>query len=204
MNSTTDTAQPTNSHDHPTLILIRGVPGSGKTYFAAALQQAMGKDRVVLLDPDSTDYTSREYLDLSKSLTEQGVDAKFHPYRYVRGKAHAAIEAHKILVWNQPFTNLDGFNKTVINLQNHATEHGTHLPLLVVEVEIDPATAKQRVTERKAQGGHGPSDTTFERFMNDYRSFSGEGYNTVVIHGKDDTAKSVATVQKALAQLWAA
>lgn len=189
------------STSHPTLILIRGVPGSGKSYLAGALQEAIGKDKVVLLDPDSTDYTSKEYTEFSKALTLEGVDPKFHPYRYVRGKAYETIIAHKILIWNQPFTNLDGFNKTVKNLQTYAAEHGTTLPVLVVEVEIHEVRAKDRVTQRMSQGGHGPSDNTFNRFVGDYVSFASEGYSTVAVQGEDDVAVSVAAVKKALGKL---
>jgi thymidylate kinase len=76
------------------------------------------------------------------------------------------------------------------------------LPLLVVEVEVDPELAKQRVAQRKQEGGHGPSDDTFTRFINDYRSFSDEGFTTVSINGQDDVAVSVAKVKKALHDLW--
>jgi predicted kinase len=186
---------------HPTLVLIRGVPGSGKSYLATALGESLGKDKVLILDPDKIDLTSKEYLALSETLTNDGVDQKFHPYRWSRSKAYDAIIARKIIIWNQPFTNLDGFNKTVVNLQTYASEHGTQLPLLVVEVEVSPTIAKERVTTRKNSGGHGPSDNTFTRFTDEYRSFSDEGFNTVVVNGEDDVAASVAFVRKALEEL---
>ncbi len=188
---------------HPILVLVRGIPGSGKSYLANTLLESIGADRAVALDPDATDYTSKAYTDLSKSLTAEGVDEKFHPYRFIRGKAHKAISDHKILIWNQPFTNLDGFNKTIINLQAYAAEHNTQLPLLVVEVEIDHALAKERVAKRKREGGHGPSEGTFARFTNDYVSFADQGHTTVVVNGEDEVAASVTAVMKALETLLA-
>lgn len=188
---------------HPTLILIRGIPGSGKSYLAAALEQAFGSQHVLILDPDKIDLKSKKYLEFSDTLTKDGVDVKFHPYRWSRAQAYEAIEANKIIMWNQAFTNLDGFNKTVINLQTYATDHGIHLPLLVVEVTVHESIAKERVAQRERNGGHGVPDEAFARFINDYRSFSDEGFNTVAIDGQADVAESVGLVKKALEKLWA-
>lgn len=188
--------------DHPTLMLIRGIPGSGKSYLAAALQRELGEDNVLVLDPDGIDLEAQAYLDFSAALTKDGVDEKFHPYRWSRAQAYEAIEAHKIVMWNQGFTNLDGFTKTVVNLQTYATDHGTELPLLVVEVEAPEDVVRQRVADRAANGGHNVTEEAFARFFNDYRSFSDEGYNTVTIDGEADVNESVASVAKALQELW--
>jgi thymidylate kinase len=197
---------------HPLLILVRGIPGSGKSHFASALQASINTsfksssaapsdDIVVTLDPDTTDYTSQAYLDFSKERTAEGVDAKFHPYRFLRAQAHDGILSNKIIIWNQPFTDFDGFNKTIINLQAHAAQHHIELPILVVEVSIDPAIAQQRVTSRKQAGGHGPSKEVFERFIRDYVSFADKGNNTHIVNGEDDVTLTVSTTIKALLPL---
>ncbi|HSW66547.1 MAG TPA: ATP-binding protein [Bacillota bacterium] len=186
---------------HPTLIIIRGLPGSGKSHLATALCKELGEHNVVTLDPDATDYTSKAYTDLSDSLTAEGVDKKFHPYRFLRAQAYQGITGNKYIIWNQGFTNLDGLNKTVINLQTYATDHDTELPLLVVEVEIDHDIAKKRVADRVAKGGHDVNEENFARFINDYRTFAGEGYDPVVVNGEDEVSTSVATVLKALQKL---
>lgn len=189
------------SQPNPILILIRGVPGSGKSYLAVALQAALGKETVVTLDPDATNYKGKEYAAFSEGLTKEGVDSKLHPYRFLRAQAYAAIVAHKVIIWNQAFTNLDGFDKTVKNLQAYATDHGTELPVLVVEVEISEHVAKQRVTKREQQGGHGVPDEAFARFLNEYTTFADKGYNIIVVNGEDDVARSVGIVTKALEKL---
>jgi thymidylate kinase len=189
------------ANNHPTIILIRGLPGSGKTYLAKELQKKLG-EQVVMLDPDTTDYKSQEYLEHTKKLTAEGVDPKIHAYRFLRAKAYRAIADHKIVIWNQPFTNLEIFNKMVANLQNQAAEHNTRLPVLVVEMEINHTIAKQRVDQRKQAGGHGPSDNTFDRFINDYISFASEGYDTVSVNGNDDVSTSARKVVESLKNLW--
>lgn len=188
--------------EHPTVIIVRGLPGSGKSYLAVKLQEALGSEKVVMLDPDNTDYESKEYKDHVEALTRDGVDPKLHAYRFLRAKAYKGIAMGKIIIWNQPFTNLDIFNKMVANLRLQAEQHNTHAPILVVEVEVDQTVAKARVDTRKQQGGHGPSDNTFARFVNDYTSFRGYDYNTVTVNGEDDVTVSVSTVMDALRDLW--
>ena len=187
--------------DSPTLIMVRGVPGGGKSYVAAKLRESIGENQVVILDPDAIDQASDEYTDFSKSLTLENVDAKLHPYRFLRSRAHQGIAARKTIIWNQGFIDLDGFGKTVNNLQAYAAEHGLQLPTLVVEVEIDSNVAKQRVANRAAQGGHDVPEEAFGRFIGNYVSFSDKGYTTVTVRGEDDVNVSVAAITKALGEL---
>lgn len=195
------TIKPMNSSQSPILIIVRGIPGGGKSYITARLKESIGSDNVVVLDPDAIDYTGAEYLSHSQSLSQEGVDTKLHPYRYLRAGAYRGIEAHKIIIWNQGFIDFDGFSKTVKNLQTYAVDHGTILPVLVVEVEVDPTVAKQRIAQRAAQGGHNVPDDALQRFVSGYRSFSSDGYTTIAIDGQANVDSSVATINRALMQL---
>ena len=195
------TSHATPINTPPVLIMIRGLPGSGKSYLAQALQRTLGLEQVVLLDPDATDYSSEAYREMAARLTAEDVDAKFHPYRFLRAQAYAAIEAGQYIIWNQAFTNLDSFTKTVVNLQAYATDHGTKLPLLVVEVSVSTEIAKQRVAEREEQGGHGVSEEAFSRFIHDYKSFVSEGFRTVSVQGDAAVNTSVSSVLGALEAL---
>lgn len=188
----------TKSSDLAVMILMRGLPGSGKSYIASALAEAVDKESIVMLDPDATNYESEEYKKHTKQLTEEGVDASLHAYRFLRGKAYQGIVDHKVILWNQPFTNLEIFKKMIERMQDHALEHKSKLLILIVEVEADPKVAKERIAKRKTEGGHGPSDATFTRFVNDYFTFSHLGYSTVTVNGSDKVSTSVSTVMKAL------
>jgi predicted ABC-type ATPase len=187
-------------NSYPTFIVVRGLPGSGKSYLADQLCKALGESKVVMLDPDAIDRQSQAYQNHVKTQTAEGVDAKLHPYRFLRAQAHAAIEAHETIIWNQPFSNLEIFNKMIANLRQHAVDHGTHLSLLIVEVDVDEAVAKARVIERKQAGGHGPSAEAFARFIEGYGSFAPHGYEreVVTVRGDADVAASVATIMEAL------
>lgn len=184
----------------PIIILVRGLPGSGKTHIAFALRDEL-EEEVIMLDPDAIDYDGQEYAEHVKVQTAEGVDPKLHAYRFSRGKAYQGIADKKIIMWNQPFTNLEIFNKMVANFRIQADENNVELPILVVEVETDPEIAKKRVEARKQAGGHGPSDDTFARFVNDYEPFAPYGYTTVGVNGEDEVETSVQKIMAALQDL---
>ncbi len=174
----------------PVLILVRGLPGSGKTYIASMLQSNIGQN-VVMLDPDATDYDSDEYKEHVKRQLADKVDPKLHPYRFLREQAYQGIRSKSIIIWNQPFTNIEIFNKMTKGLSEYAKKHNTELKILVVEVETDPEVAINRIKERKQQGGHGPSEDTFKRFISDYQSVADQGYDVIRVSGQGDIGKSI-------------
>ncbi|RYX79109.1 hypothetical protein EON76_00025 [bacterium] len=178
----------------PTLIMIRGIPGGGKSYLATAIQQILGNDNVVIIDPDTTDYSSTEYAEFSRSLSRDGVELTFHPYRFNRARAHQAVLDQKVVIWNQAFMSFDGLDKTVTNLQTFADEHSLPLPILIAEVEIEQHIAQQRIADRAAHGGHNVTDDKLTRFVGTYHSFSGQGYETVTINGADEITESATNV----------
>lgn len=185
---------------HARMILVRGLPGSGKSYITAKLKDTLTNESVTVLDPDTVDTHSEQYQLHVQEQIAHGVDENLHLYRYLRGQAYEGIAAGSIIIWNQPFTNLDIFNKMVANFQIQADEHHVKLSVLVVEVDIDIETAKKRVQDRKQAGGHGPSQATFDRFVSDYKTFAHDGYQVIPVHGNDAEA-AVLAVMHALQNL---
>lgn len=188
--------QESNNIAYPTLVMVRGLPGSGKSYLTDAVQKRIGKD-VVVLDPDAIDKSTKAYQDFVDEKTREGLDPKINPFRWLRKQAAEAVASGKIAIWNQPFTDRGIFDRLVIFLQSQAEEHGAKLPVLLVEVEIDHDEAKDRITKRKVAGGHGPSDNTFARRIDEYTSYA-DGYTAVRVHGKADIEESVDAVLEGL------
>ncbi len=167
----------------PILVIIRGVPGSGKSFFASKLETALQENEILSLDPDATDYTSKEYrLHVHKQQAE-GVNEKLFPYRFLRQQAFDATLQRKIIIWNQPFTDLTILKKVTDKLQEFASENNIVLPTLVIEIETPKKVAWRRVQERKNSGGHGPSEEKFNKFIEDYESARKNNYQTVTIDG---------------------
>lgn len=178
----------------PVLIMVRGIPGSGKSYIARHLQDAIGTKKTIAVDPDKIDKESSSYRELVNHLTQQGVDTKLHPYRYLRAQAYQGITEHKAVIWNQAFTDFTGLERTIIRLKEFATEHSITLPVLVIEVEVDPSVAKKRVATRAKNGGHNVPDEAFSRFIDQYQTFAGNGYSTITINGDADVHQSVKAI----------
>lgn len=183
------------------LVIIRGLPGSGKSYLAQELVSQIGSKLVVTLDPDSIEYQSSDYINFTQDLISQGVDEKLFPYRFLRANAYKAIESGKIIIWNQAFTNQDLLNRTIINLQNYAQDHNSQLKVLIVEMEIDHEVAKKRVADRESNGGHGVSDMAFQKFIDEYASFVDYGYQTIVLNGNNGLNTNTLQVKNALATI---
>ncbi|HMS23938.1 MAG TPA: AAA family ATPase [Candidatus Saccharibacteria bacterium] len=183
---------------NPVIIFVRGLPGSGKSHLTSKLVDDLDSQNTIVLDPDTINFRSEEYLQFTSTLSADGVDKQLHPYRFLRDKAYKGIENSQLIIWNQPFTNLEIFRKMVGRLKDHAKDNDKTLGMLLVEVNIDRPTAKQRINERKKAGGHGPSEDTFNRFHDDYVSFAGEGIKTVSVDGSDEINKSVKTVVQAI------
>lgn len=179
-----------------TFIVVRGLPGSGKTHLAKALAAQLSG--CVVLDPDEVDQGSQSYKDHVTSQVAEGVDPKLHLYRFLRAKAYQAIEDGKTIIRNQPFSNLEVFQKIMQRMKDKATESDRVLRVLIVEVELDPAKAEQRVADRKQSGGHGPSKNTFNRFNREYATFENQGYDIVRVAGDADTDESVSKIREAL------
>lgn len=188
------TAETPSSSHNPALIIIRGIPGGGKSYLATALQQLIGNDKVAIVDPDTIPRGSDAYNKFSASLTQDGIDQKFHRYRYLRANAYDAITSHHIVIWNQAFMDFDGLKITVERLRSFAADQQLQFPVLIVEVEIDKKTARQRVAARQESGGHDVPVDTFDRFVANYHSFAGKEYPTITVDGQADITLSAKAV----------
>lgn len=169
----------------PTLVIIRGIPGCGKTYLAQALRANLISDEVETLDPDLIDFSGNEYKSFVEQLSieEPKLESKIYPYRYLLKKAKQALDQGKIVLWDQPFSNLQALEKTIKKLTGYVEEKGNNLKVLIVEIETPLSIAKERIRQRKIGGGHGPDEKTFENFVSTFKRADSLGYDTVSVDG---------------------
>lgn len=165
-----------------TVLFIRGIPGSGKSTIAKFLSEKIKAD-ILILDPDSIDYQGKAYLNHVETMKIQGVDPKLFAYRFLRQQAYDGIEAKKLVIWNQPFSNLEIFNKMTKRLYDFAKVVGVKLKIIVVEVEIDSELAYSRIKDRIRKGGHGPTRGRFEKFTVELNSFKNTNYQVINVDG---------------------
>jgi len=176
------------------LYIVRGVPGSGKSYLSNRLRKAIGVDNVVVLDPDAIDKESQTYKDFAAELQRDGVDEKFYPFRFLRAQAFDAITAGKSVIWNQAFNDFNGMTVTISRLLEFADQQSITLPVLIIEVTIDKAVARQRIAGRAASGGHDVPDDKLDQFFAGYESFADRGYRTIIVDGNQDASISVKSI----------
>ena len=179
----------------PALIIIRGLPGSGKTFLSKALVETLGNDNVKEVNPDEIFDASEEYQDFIGQLQreEPDLDSKFFPFRFLRKQALEAIQVDKIVIWDQPWSGLE---KPEIVLETISKE--IKAPVLLIEVELEAEKAMERLEKRKAEGGHGPNEEIFSQFVKKFRSINESDSCFIKIRGDTPIEKSVFDVLEQL------
>ena len=164
------------------LIIVRGIPGSGKSYLSERLHDTIGHKKSVLLDPDTLDTTSTDFQEFSKQLSREGLDSAIHPFRWLRYQACQHARPGYVTIWNQPFTQKGIFDRLVTFIQAEADKNNVKVKVLVVEVIAPKEIAYSRIVARIKSGGHGPSENTFAKRVEDFISFS-DSYETLQLDG---------------------
>lgn len=144
---------------HAIILLIRGMPGSGKTKIALHIKKFFSDDCVVL-DPDTLDKNDPDFNALRTEL--QGtISEDVIPYRYLLKKANEAVGRGKVVIWPQAWTKLWGIKSALRSL----TEKNPELKRIVVEIELPIEIIKKRIAERVKTGGRGLDQRSLADFL---------------------------------------
>lgn len=190
-----------NHYDHdtvinaqPLILFVRGIPGSGKSFFTEALKNKLIKGKVTVIDPDSVDIEDPNFKVFSAQLLEDGLDKKIHPFRWLRKRAIDAADENSIIIWNQPFTDKGIFDRLVIYLKEQVSQQkALDLKVFVIEINTSPETAWNRVVARKNEGRHGPEKKVFEQRLAEYSSFS-DSYAVISLNGEKPVEELISIV----------
>lgn len=120
------------------LVIIRGIPGSGKSTIASCLSQNLGA-RALRIDPD-------EYRYKAVLQPPQRSEDRNELFDKLANKALEALRLGKIVIWDQALTNLDE------NLIDRIKSVIMPTPILLVEIEIPEDKAWARVEQREKEG----------------------------------------------------
>jgi len=122
---------------------------------------------VCLLDPDTIDYEGEKYKNFTAALRIRvpQLEEKYFPYRFLLHLAEEAMNGRRQIIWCQPFSDLEGLEITIQKLGRLAEENGLDPAITIVDVNVDPETAFERINRRKLGGKHGPDRISFEGFV---------------------------------------
>lgn len=185
----------------PLFIIIRGIPGSGKTDLAEYVQTKWDTSNLVVLDPDYVNQTDPDFLSYrsdqlatdeiykkeSFENDPQLID-KLVVSRYLLNQAKEAISTGKSVIWNQPWSIKYNILWTINEIQLSASEQARVHPI-IVELVIRESVARKRVESRKTRGGHGPSERTFLGMAQKHEEIGVMDFPILKLSSEDPTEK---------------
>jgi thymidylate kinase len=181
-----------NNHEaitpNGTLIMIRGIPGSGKSTLSRRMLEMLGS-RATEINPDEARYKNGHFDNNSEN--EAGI------FAYLDSLAKDRLRDGGVVVWQQVWTTL----KTGRNLQDHIRDKFNPGSLILIEIDIPKEVAWERIVNRESQGGSQRiTRDEFDRYVNQYISLGAviAESERILINGQDLLEKNVDIVERRL------
>lgn len=181
----------------PKLVIVRGLPGSGKTFLSHKLKDVIQRESTSVLDPDEINRETYEYVEFTARLRSDNamLDPKFFPFRYLIEMASNSLNQGGIVIWNQPFSDLEGLAITFERLGRNVDRP---FEILIIDLEISPELARKRIEERIKNGGHGPDRKKFDDFVAGFQRADCMGHNHMVVESEAILERDVENILKKL------
>jgi hypothetical protein len=166
------------------LLIVRGLPGCGKTTVIDELFKLPEFSQAIRLDPDKVDTTSLEFASFCEtfSLRSPDLPLKKKIYRCLLYRACSSLKEGKIVVWEQPWRSRELLLLTLENIGAIAYIMKDPLDLSVlpffvgiVEISIKEDDAGKRVEVRSQKKEHPLTPEGFREFIGSLESFDGIG-----------------------------
>lgn len=135
----------------PTLIIVRGYPGSGKS---TLVQGLMTDFQSSLVDPDMIDAKEFESYCAKRSLYDSkfiSLSATKKLYRYNTYQALKSLRNSLTTFWVQAWTSISGIEQTIENIM-YLMPLNSPLAFVLVEVKVPFLIASARNTQRYDNG----------------------------------------------------
>ncbi|HSX49257.1 MAG TPA: AAA family ATPase [Candidatus Saccharimonadales bacterium] len=189
-------------YQEPLLVIIRGIPGSGKSYLTNDIINKLSID-ITIVDPDSINKESKTYKEFAHKLrsTEPEVEEKFYPYRFMLQIAHDRLNQKSkppFVIWNQAFTDTEGLDYTVRKLKSLCN---SQLNILIIQLDPHPEEAWKRIQERMQTGGHGMDSERFNSFVTKYQKIEPQ-YPNIVVDTFTSYENAVTQAMDQIKQIW--
>lgn len=159
-----------------TLIMLRGIPGSGKTTLGNELMHALGT-KAVGFNPDDFRYKDGKY-DGSPASGDQ-------IFALLDQMAISSLNCGKIVVWQRVWTTIKSYG----DLQDQVKNKLHPERLLLIEIDIQKTSAWERIAKREMSGGKQRiSLEEFDYYVNRYVSLKGKipDNEFLSLKGEDD------------------
>lgn len=147
------------------LIIVRGLPGSGKSTLTKALSNNGIPSPTLVLDPDKVNKHSAEFCDHIKKQPTN-LPEKTLIYRMLLYQTIEALKEDVTVLWEQAWSWREGIEITIEKISRALCEQEQPI-ILIFELVLCINTAQKRVEERFRQGKHPLSGIQFRKlFLN--------------------------------------
>lgn len=169
-----------NLEEVEALVIIRGIPGAGKSRLATQLKEVLGENSIKI-DPDEYRYMGRT---LNNSVQ---AGSKLELFDFLKDQALRSIKSGKIVVWDQAWTSL----KNAREISTQINKMISPAKLFLIEIEIAPSLAWDRIQAREKLGvQQGFTRVLFDTYVEKYFSVRTEDLEGELIVLRDNDEES--------------
>lgn len=144
-------------------LLIRGIPGAGKSTLAKALVKKYNYNKLIILDPDLVNVNCRRYKNFRPINTKNPAN-HVKKYCYLFHKAKNHLKTGGNVIWTQPWSRFSEIDLTIRNFSYYTNDQNIKiwkedlenlidaLPfyLLIVKIDISLELSKRRISKQNS------------------------------------------------------
>lgn len=187
------------------LLIVRGLPGCGKTTVIDEIMKLWEFSEAIRLNPDEINVYSVEFLSFCETfnLRSPNLPLKKKIYRYLLRIACQKLINRKIVIWEQPWRSKECLLTTIENIGIIA--YGMNNPLNfsklpfsigIVEISINKNEAQKRIEIRFQKEKHSLAPKDFIEFIDAIEPFDDIGFPFIRIDGTKQKSELAIEIKK--------